>query len=106
MAALLPALNEDRDARLKALESLRWLSQTGQNDGAVTAAAGVFLSADDPDVERAALEVLVRYVDQGEVMATLEPLTLTEGPNQDLAIREWIRIRDEQAAQARIDQAE
>ena len=103
VAALLPSLEEDRDARFGALETMRWLSETGQDVDAVAAATGAFQSAEDPQVERAAMEVLVRYGDPGEVMALLEPLALTDGPNQDLAVREWIRIRDEAAAQERIE---
>ena len=103
VAALLPSLEEDRDARFGALETMRWLSQTGQDPDAVVAATGIFQSAEDPQVERAAMEVLVRYGDPGEVMALLEPLALAEGPNQDLAAREWIRIRDEAAARERVE---
>jgi hypothetical protein len=32
-------------------------------------------------------------------MRLLEPLALSDGPNRDIAVREWIRIRDEQIAQ-------
>jgi hypothetical protein len=33
-------------------------------------------------------------------MRLLEPLALSAGPNRDIAVREWIRIRDEQLARA------
>jgi hypothetical protein len=97
--ALVPALDmDDRDARLAGLESLRWLSETGRNPDAVGAAMSAFETAEDDAVERAALEVLVRYGDQQQVMRMLEPLALSDGPNRDLAVREWIRIKDEQLA--------
>ena len=103
--ALLSALEEeDREARLAALQSMRWLSLTGLNPEAVEAAAAAYDTAEDPEVERAALEVLVRYGDPDAVMSTLERLALAEGPNQDLAVREWIRMRDEQVAQERMRQ--
>jgi hypothetical protein len=57
-----------------------------------------FETADDDTVERAAIEVLARYGDQRQVMRLLEPLALSDGPNRDIAVREWIRIRDEQIA--------
>jgi hypothetical protein len=98
--ALVPALDmDDRDARLASLESLRWLSETARNRDAVDAAMSAFETAEDDAVERAALEVLVRYGDQQKVMRMLEPLALSDGPNRDIAVREWIRIRDEQVAQ-------
>jgi hypothetical protein len=31
-------------------------------------------------------------------MRLLEPLALSDGPNRDIAVREWIRIRDEEIA--------
>jgi hypothetical protein len=99
--ALVPAFEtEDRDARLAGLETLRELSWTARTPAAVEAAMTSFEVADDPEVERAALEVLVRYGDQREVMRLLEPLALADGPNRDLAVREWIRIKDELAARA------
>lgn len=101
--ALVPALETgDRDARLAGLESLRELSHTGRTPGAVDAAISAFETADDDTVERAAIEVLARYGDQREVMRLLEPLALSDGPNRDIAVREWIRIRDEQLARERI----
>jgi len=99
--ALLPAFEiDDRDTRLAGLETLRELSRTAGTPAAVEAAMTSFEIADDPEVERAALEVLVRYGDQQEVMRLLEPLALADGPNRDLAVREWIRIKDEQSARA------
>jgi hypothetical protein len=101
--ALLPAFEiDDRDARLAGLETLRELSQTARTPAAVEAALTSFEIADDPEVERAALEVLVRYGDPQEVMRLLEPLALADGPNRDLAVREWIRIKDEQSARAAV----
>lgn len=97
--AVVPALQaDDRDARLAGLQTLRELSHTGRTPAAVDAAMSAFETADDDTVERAALEVLVRYGDQREVMRLLEPLALADGPNRDIAVREWIRIRDEQTA--------
>lgn len=97
--ALLPAFEiDDREARMKALETARWLSQTGRNPKAVEHATSAFETAEDEAVERAALEVLVRYGDEEEVLRMIEPLALQEGPNRDLAVREWLRIRDEQKA--------
>ncbi|MGH6903304.1 MAG: hypothetical protein ACREIR_11250, partial [Geminicoccaceae bacterium] len=97
--ALVPALEvDDRDARLAGLETLRELSHTARTPAAVDAAMGAFATADDDTVERAAIEVLARYGDQKEVMRLLEPLALSDGPNRDIAVREWIRIRDEQIA--------
>jgi hypothetical protein len=97
--ALVPALETgDRDARLAGLETLRELSRTARTPAAVGGAMNVFETADDDAVERAALEVLVRYGDQQEVMRLLEPLALSDGPNRDIAVREWIRMRDEQIA--------
>lgn len=97
--ALVPALEtDDPDARLAGLETLRELSHTARTPAAVDAAMSAFETADDDAVERAALEVLVRYGDQREVMRLLEPLALSDGPNRDIALREWIRIRDEQIA--------
>jgi hypothetical protein len=97
--ALVPALEiDDRDARLAGLETLRELSHTGRTPAAVDAAMSAFETADDDAVERAALEVLVRYGDQREVMGLLESLALSDGPNRDIAVREWIRIRDEEIA--------
>jgi len=90
----------DRDVRLTALETLRWLSETGRNSEVVGLATGAFDTAEDELVERAALEVVVRYGDQDAVLRLLEPIALGDGPNQDLAVREWIRIRDEQKARA------
>jgi hypothetical protein len=99
--ALVPAFEtDDRDARLAGLETLRELSWTARTPAAVEAAMRSFEVADDPEVERAALEVLVRYGDQQEVMRLLEPLALADGPNRDLAVREWIRIKDEETARA------
>jgi hypothetical protein len=101
--ALVPALEiDDRDARLAGLETLRELSHTGRTPTAVDAAMSAFETADDDTVERAALEVLVRYGDQREVMRLLEPLALSDGPNRDIAVREWIRIRDEEIARQNI----
>jgi hypothetical protein len=97
--ALVPALEiDDRDARLAGLETLRELSHTARTPAAVDAAMSAFETADDDAVERAALEVLVRYGDQREVMGLLESLALSDGPNRDIAVREWIRIRDEEIA--------
>jgi hypothetical protein len=97
--ALVPALElYDREARMAGLEMLRGLSHTGRTSAAVEAAINVFATADDDAVQRAALEVLVRYGDQNEVMRLLEPLALADGPNRDIAVREWIRIREEQIA--------
>ena len=102
--ALLPDFEiEDRDTRLATLETLRWLSQTGETPEAVEAVTGSFETAADDAVERAALEVLVRYGDPEAVMRLLEPLALSENPNRDLAVREWIRIRDEQIARRNAD---
>jgi hypothetical protein len=99
--ALVPALQtDDRDARLAGLETLRELSHTGRTPAAVDAAMGAFETAEDDTVERAALEVLVRYGDQKAVMRLLEPLALADGPNRDIAVREWIRIRDEELARS------
>jgi hypothetical protein len=99
--ALLPTFEmDDRDARLAGLETLRELSHTARTPAAVEAAMTSFEIADDPEVERAALQVLVRYGDPQEVMRLLEPLALADGPNRDLAVREWIRIKDEQSARA------
>ena len=89
---------DDLDSRLTALETLRWLSETKHNPEAVELAAGALDAAEDEVTERAALEVLVRYGDEEEVLRILEPIALNEGPNQDLAVREWIRIRDERRA--------
>jgi hypothetical protein len=101
--ALVPALEiDDRDARLTGLETLRELSHTGRTPAAVDAAISAFETAEDDTVERAAIEVLARYGDQQEVMRLLEPLALSDGPNRDIAVREWIRIRDEQIARERI----
>jgi hypothetical protein len=101
--ALVPALEiDDRDARLAGLETLRELSHTRRTPAAVDAAMSAFETADDDAVERAALEVLVRYGDQQEVMRLLEPLALSDGPNRDIAVREWIRIRDEEIARQNI----
>ena len=101
--AVVPAVEiDDRDARLAGLETLRELSHTGRTPAAVDAAMSAFETADDDAVERAALEVLVRYGDQREVMRLLEPLALSDGPNRDLAVREWIRIRDEEIARQNI----
>jgi hypothetical protein len=100
--ALVPALETgDRDARLAGLETLRELSHTGRTPGAVNAAISAFETAADDAVERAAIEVLARYGDQREVLRLLEPLALSDGPNRDIAVREWIRIRDEQLARER-----
>ena len=100
--ALVPALEiDDRDARLAGLETLRELSHTARTPAAVDAAIGAFETADDDTVERAAIEVLARYGDQREVMRLLEPLALSDGPNRDIAVREWIRIRDEEIARAK-----
>jgi hypothetical protein len=97
--ALVPALETgDRDTRLAGLETLREHSRTARTPAAVHGAMNVFETADDDAVERAALEVLVRYGDQQEVMRLLEPLALSDGPNRDIAVREWIRMRDEQIA--------
>jgi hypothetical protein len=97
--ALVPALEiDDRDARLAGLETLRELSHTARTPEAVDAAMSAFETADDDTVERAAIEVLARYGDQRQVMRLLEPLALSDGPNRDIAVREWIRIRDEQIA--------
>jgi hypothetical protein len=101
--SLVPVLElDDRDARLTGLETLRELSHTGRTPAAVDAAISAFESAEDDAVERAAIEVLTRYGDQREVMRLLEPLALSDGPNRDIAVREWIRIRDEQLARERI----
>ena len=95
----MPALEiDDRDTRLAGLETLRELSHTARTPAAVDAAMSAFETADDDTVERAAIEVLARYGDQREVMRLLEPLALSDGPNRDIAVREWIRIRDEQIA--------
>lgn len=103
VGSLLPAFDhDDRDARLATLETMRWLSHTRRSPAAVDAALGSFETADDPEVERSALEVLVRYGDPRKVMRLLEPLALSDGPNRDLAVREWIRIKDEQAEQEKI----
>jgi hypothetical protein len=100
--ALVPALEtDDRDARLAGLETLRELSHTARAPAAVDAAMNAFETAEDDTVERAALEVLARYGDQREVMRLLEPLALSDGPNRDIAVREWIRIRDEEIARER-----
>jgi hypothetical protein len=100
--ALAPALEtDDRDARLAGLETLRELSHTARAPAAVDAAMNAFETAEDDTVERAALEVLARYGDQREVMRLLEPLALSDGPNRDIAVREWIRIRDEEIARER-----
>jgi hypothetical protein len=97
--ALVPALEiDDRDARLAGLETLRELSHTARTPTAVDAAMSAFATADDDTVERAAIEVLARYGDQRQVMRLLEPLALSDGPNRDIAVREWIRIRDEEIA--------
>ena len=58
----------------------------------------------DAAVQRAGLEVLARYGDPREVLAVVEPLALNPGPNQDLAVRTWLRIREEQAARRRAEQ--
>ena len=101
--ALLPTLDlYDRDARLATLETMRWLSSTGQNPDAVAAAGASFETADDPEIERAALEILVRYGEPTKVLRVLEPLALGDGPNRDFAVREWVRIKDELAARERI----
>jgi len=100
--ALVPALEmDDRDARLAGLETLRELSHTARTPAAVDAAISAFETADDDTLERAAIEVLTRYGDQREVMRLLEPLALSDGPNRDIAVREWIRIRDEDLARAK-----
>jgi hypothetical protein len=100
--SLVPALEtDDRDARLAGLETLRELSHTARAPAAVDAAMNAFETAEDDTVERAALEVLARYGDQREVMRLLEPLALSDGPNRDIAVREWIRIRDEEIARER-----
>ena len=81
--ALLPAFGtDDRDARLAGLDLWGELSHTVHTPAAVEAAMTSFEIADDPEVERAALEVLVRYGDQQEVMRLLEPLALADGPNR------------------------
>jgi hypothetical protein len=98
-----PALEiGNRDARLAGLETLRELSRTGGTPTAVEAAIGAFETAEDDTVERAAIEVLARYADQHTVMRLLEPLALSDGPNRDIAVREWLRIRDEELARERI----
>jgi hypothetical protein len=101
--ALVPTLETgDREVRLVGLETLRELSRTGRAPGAVAAAIDAFETAEDDAVERAAIEVLVRYGDQREVMQMLEPLALSDGPNRDIAVREWLRIRDEEFARESI----
>ena len=103
VGALLPALDdEDQSSRLSALEALRYQSRTSRNTEAVSRVAAAVETEDDPELQRAALEVYVRYGDPDEVLQAIESIALTEGPNQDLAVREWLRIRDEQAAQTRI----
>jgi hypothetical protein len=57
-----------------------------------------FETAEDDTVERAAIAVLGRCGNQKEVMRPLEPLALADGPNRDIAVREWIRIRNEEIA--------
>ncbi|MGH6917422.1 MAG: hypothetical protein ACREJ0_06925 [Geminicoccaceae bacterium] len=104
--ALVPALAiDDRDARLAGLETLRELSHTARTPAAVDAAISAIETADDDTVERAAIDVLTRYGDQKEVMRLLEPLALSDGPNRDIAVREWIRIRDEQIAREKAARA-
>lgn len=103
VAALMPALDEDdRTSRLSALKALRWQSRTSRNADAVSRVAAAIETDDDPEVQRAALVVYVRYGDPDEVLQTIEPIALTKGPNQDLAVREWLRIREEQDAQKRM----
>jgi hypothetical protein len=58
-------------------------------------------SAEEDTVERAALQVLGRYGDRREVMRPLEPLALTGGSSRDVAVRQRIRIGDEQIARER-----
>ena len=100
VTALLPALDEDDESsRRSALEALRWQSGTNRNAEAVSRVAAAFETENDPELQRAALEVLVRYGNPDDVLKVIEPLALTEGPNQDLAVREWLRIRSEQKAQ-------
>jgi hypothetical protein len=101
--ALVPTLEtDDRETRLAGLETMRELSHTARTPTAVEAAVGAFETAEDPTVERAAIEVLARYGDQREVMRMLEPLALSDGPNRDIAVREWLRIRDEELARESI----
>ena len=100
----MPALEEDDEgARLSALQALRWQSRTALNPEAVGRVAAAVETESDPALQRAALEVLVRYGDPEEVLRAIEPLALTAGPNQDLAVREWLRIREEQDARARME---
>ncbi len=102
--ALLSALDEDdREVRLNALESLRSQSNAAANPAALAQVESALYTAEDPELERAALEVLVRYADPAEILPTLEGWALAEGPNQDLAVREWLRIREEQEVRARME---
>ena len=99
LETLVPVLDEtDPELQVSALESLRWLSQTNRNPAALERTFEVLESALDPAVERAAMEVLIRYGEPKQVMSAIQELAVTEGPNQDLAVREWIRIRDEDLA--------
>ena len=65
---------------------------------AIDAAKASLRAPEDDAEERAAIEVLIRYGDEAEVLTLLEPLALQAGPNQDLAARSWVRIREEQDA--------
>ena len=105
VTALVPALDDvDESSRRSALEALRWQSNAVRNPEAVGRVAAVIETESDPELQRAALEVYVRYGDPDAVLKTIEPIALSEGPNQDLAVREWLRIRKEQEAQGRTEQ--
>ena len=100
LTALVPALDDvDESSRRSALEALRWQSRTSRNPEAVSRVAEAIETEHDPALQRAALEVLVRYGDPDDVLKVIEPIALSKGPNQDLAVREWLRIRKEQQAQ-------
>lgn len=104
--AVLPSFEaDDGEIRGSALETLRWLSHTGSSPDAIEAARDSLSTAEDGDEERAALEILVRYGDEGEVLSLLEPLALKAGPNQDFAAQSWLRIREEQAAREKATEA-
>ena len=99
--AVLPSTAEaDAKIRRSALQTLRWLSHSGGNPEVIEAAKDSLRAPEDDAEERAALEVLVRYGKDRQVLALLEPLALEAGPNQNFAARNWLRIRDEQAARA------
>lgn len=104
--ALVSPLSDDAlpEARLTALESLAGLSATQENPGAVNKALSIATISQDSHEQRAALEVIVRYAAAEDVLPIIEQLALSDGPNRDLAVREWLRIKEEQAARLRIEE--